>query len=325
MPAVYTARHCCGNNAAFSTKLNTSLTNKQDMASVNPLNVAAAQGTAGLHLLVEEIDKLVSLPDIYYRLEEAIVDPGSTTDSIAELLRSDPDLCARMLRVANSAFYSFPTTIETIERAVSTIGLRQIRELVLVTAVVKAFEGIPPEKVDMASFWEHSVAVGLLALEIGRAAGIPGAQSFYIPGLLHDLGRLVMYLKLPGLTNDLLDQRESSGRAMHELEHEALGYSHADIGGSLLAFWKLPPSICEPVTAHHNPAAGGEFMLSTCAIHIADAWVNSNQTGSSGDKFELDISDDALALVGVDPEAVETAARSAAGQVRAVAGQFMAN
>jgi HD-like signal output (HDOD) protein len=129
------------------------------MASVNPLDVAAAQGTIGLHLLVEEVDKLVSLPDIYYRLEELIVDPKSTTDSIAGLLRSDPDLCARMLRMANSAFYSFPTRIESIERAVSTIGLRQIRELVLVTAVIKAFEGIPSAKVNMASFWEHSVAV----------------------------------------------------------------------------------------------------------------------------------------------------------------------
>jgi len=293
------------------------------MASINPLNVAAAQGTTGLHLLVEEVDKLVSLPDIYYRLEQAIVDPGSTTDSIAELLRSDPDLCARMLRMANSAFYSFPTPIETIERAVSTIGLRQIRELVLVTAVIKAFEGIPPEKVDMASFWEHSVAVGILAREIGQAAGIPGAQGFYIPGLLHDLGRLVMYLKLPGLMNDLLEQRESSARVMYELEYEILSYSHADIGGCLLEFWKLPPSISEPVTLHHNPAQGSEFMLTACAIHVADAWVNSNQIGSSGDRFELDISDEALGLLGVDLETVATAAHSAAEQTQAVARQFM--
>ena len=112
------------------------------MASVTPLDVSALQGTRGLDFLIEEVDKLVSLPDIYYRLEEVIVDPGSTTDSIAALLRTDPDLCARMLRMANSAFYSFPTKIETIERAVSTIGLRQIREMVLVTAVIKAFDGV---------------------------------------------------------------------------------------------------------------------------------------------------------------------------------------
>ena len=110
------------------------------MASVIPASTSAVKGAGGLELLVVEVDKLVSLPDIYYRLEETIVDPTSTMEVIANLLRSDPDLCARMLRMANSAFYSFPTRIETIERAVGTIGLRQIRELVLVTAVVKAFE-----------------------------------------------------------------------------------------------------------------------------------------------------------------------------------------
>ena len=123
------------------------------MASVNPLEINTAQGLHGLETLIMEIDKLVSLPDIYYRLEEALVDPGSTTDRIAELLRSDPDLCARMLRVANSAFYSFPTEIETVDRAISVIGLRQIRDLVLVTSVIKAFEGIPKDLVNMSTFW----------------------------------------------------------------------------------------------------------------------------------------------------------------------------
>ncbi len=293
------------------------------MASVNPLDVAAAQGTIGLHLLVEEVDKLVSLPDIYYRLEELIVDPKSTTDSIAGLLRSDPDLCARMLRMANSAFYSFPTRVESIERAVSTIGLRQIRELVLVTAVIKAFEGIPSGKVNMASFWEHSVAVAIMSREIGQSAGIPSAQNYYIPGLLHDLGRLVMYLQLPSLMNDLLERRDSSGMPLFQLEREMLSYSHADIGGCLLEFWKLPQSIWEPVAMHHNPAGSGEFMLTACAIHIADAWVNANRSGSSGSKFDLEIDPEALELISVDMDAVENAARTAGEQTQAVVRQFM--
>jgi HD-like signal output (HDOD) protein len=179
------------------------------MASVVPASTSAVQGTDGLELLVAEIDKLVSLPDIYYRLEETIVDPTSTMEVIANLLRSDPDLCARMLRMANSAFYSFPTRIETIERAVGTIGLRQIRELVLVTAVVKAFEGIPPGTVNMETFWEHSIAVGIMARELGQQARLANADGFYIPGLLHDIGRLVMYLKLPGLMCELLERHET--------------------------------------------------------------------------------------------------------------------
>ena len=93
------------------------------MASVNPSEVVAVQGGDGLESLIVEVDKLVSLPDIYYRLEETIVDPASTMEVISNLLRSDPDLCALILRMANSAFYSFPTRVETIERAVSTISV----------------------------------------------------------------------------------------------------------------------------------------------------------------------------------------------------------
>ena len=76
------------------------------MASLYPSSTSAAQSAGGLESLVAEVNKLVSLPDIYYRLEETIVDPTSTMEVIANLLRSDPDLCARMLRMANSAFYS---------------------------------------------------------------------------------------------------------------------------------------------------------------------------------------------------------------------------
>ena len=295
------------------------------MASVNPIAVTTAQGLHGLEALIAEVDKLVSLPDIYYRLEEAIVDPASTTDRIAELLRRDPDLCARMLRVANSAFYSFPTSIETIERAVSVIGLRQIRELVLVTSVVRAFEGIPTELVNMSTFWEHSVAVGIMARSLGERARIADADSFYIPGLLHDIGRLVMYLRLPGLTHELLLEREATASCMFELERGLLGYSHTEVGARLLETWKLPQSIWEPVAKHHDPASSGEFASAACAIHIADAWVNTNRAGSTGSCYLLEMDQDALQSIGIDAAELHQIGLEAAGQTLEVVRQFMAH
>jgi putative nucleotidyltransferase with HDIG domain len=295
------------------------------MASINPSNIAAVQGGGGLELLVVEVDKLVSLPDIYYRLEETIVDPTSTMEVIANLLRSDPDLCARMLRMANSAFYSFPTRIETIERAVGTIGLRQIRELVLITAVVKAFEGIPPGTVNMETFWEHSLAVGIMARELGRQAGLPNADGFYIPGLLHDIGRLVMYLKLPGLMRELLERHEAERQSLFLMEREILNYSHADIGARLLELWNLPQSIWEPVSKHHEPGQSDEYQLSACAIHIADAWVNTHRIGRSGDSIELLIDEVALRRIDIDSERVSEIGQMARQQTREVARLFMSH
>jgi putative nucleotidyltransferase with HDIG domain len=295
------------------------------MASVIPASTSAVQGVGGLELLVVEVDKLVSLPDIYYRLEETIVDPTSTMEVIANLLRSDPDLCARMLRMANSAFYSFPTRIETIERAVGTIGLRQIRELVLVTAVVKAFEGIPPGTVNMETFWEHSIAVGIMAREVGQQAGLANADGFYIPGLLHDIGRLVMYLKLPGLMRELLERHETEGQSLFLMEREVLSYSHADIGARLLELWNLPQSIWEPVGKHHEPGQSDEYQLAACAIHLADAWVNTHRIGRSGDGVELLIDEVALHRIDIDSERVSEIGQMARQQTRDVARLFMSH
>ncbi len=295
------------------------------MASVYPLDVVQAHGSVGLALLVREVDKLVSMPDIYYRLEELIVEPASTTDTISDLLRSDPDLCARMLRVANSAFYSFPTRIETIERAVGTIGLRQIRELVLMTSVVKAFDGFPDGSVNMETFWEHSIAVGVTARALGEYRALPNASSFYIPGLLHDIGRLVMVLKLPGLMHDLLDRRSHSGETLFALEQQSLGYTHADIGALLLENWNVPESIWQPVRAHHDPQNGGEYVVTACAIHIADAWVNTNRSGSSGGKFSVDIETSALQTMGIDKQDLDLIGRSAGVETMALVRQFMAH
>ena len=293
------------------------------MASVNPLNISEAQGLNGLEELIAEVDKLVSLPDIYYRLEDAIVDPSVSTEHIADLLRRDPDLSARVLRVANSAFYSFPTRIETIERAVSVIGLRQIRELVLITSVVRAFEGIPPGLVNMTTFWEHSVAVAVMVRSLAEQARIPNPESFYIPGLLHDIGRLVMYLKLPGLMNDLLNQRENSGRSMFVLEQQLLDYSHAEIGGRLLEHWHLPQSIWEPVATHHRPSTGGEYAMAACLIHVADSWVNTNRVGSTGSCFLLEMDMDALSFVGIDIDVLHQTGLESGEQTLEIVRQFM--
>lgn len=295
------------------------------MGSANPSDVLAVQGDAGLETLIAEVDKLVSLPDIYYRLEECIVDPTSTVEDVAELLRCDPDLCARMLRMANSAFYSFPTRIETIERAVSTIGLRQIRELVLVTSVVKVFAGIPADAVNMGTFWEHSLAVGIMSRELGQHARLPNADGFYIPGILHDIGRLVMYLKLPALMGELLARHELEGRSLFSMEDEILDYTHADIGARLLELWKLPPSIWEPVGCHHDPGSSGEYELASCAIHLADAWVNTHRIGRSGDGAELIIDETALYRIDIESDQINEIGQVATTQTAELVRMFMSH
>lgn len=293
------------------------------MTEVTALEISKISGQSGLDLLVSKIDKLVSLPDIYYRLETAIESPASTVDDFARLLGSDPDLCARLLSLANSAFYSFPAKIETIDRAVSTIGLRQIRELVLVTSVMKMFTGIPIKAVSMSSFWEHSVAVGVLAKSIAQYLGQSQAERYYITGLLHDIGRLVLYLKLPDLMSDLLAKSEAEKQNLYILEQELLSYSHAEAGGRLLERWKVPQSIYEPVQYHHRPTDAHEYAQMACAIQIADAWVNKNKVGTSGEKFTPSIDSEATKLLGIQENEMDEIWTLALDDIKDVIRQFV--
>ena len=293
------------------------------MASINSIDIDKVRGLEGLEYLVSKVDQLVTLPEIYYRLETVIENPTSTTDDFSRLLSVDPDLCARLLRMANSAFYSFPARIETIDRAVNTIGLRQISELVLVTSVIEIFNSVPIEQVNMRSFWEHSVAVGVLSRAVAKYAGLPQSERFYIPGLLHDIGRLALYLKLPGMMGDIIARVKPQNLSLTLLEKEQLGYSHADVGGSLLQFWKIPQSIYEAVNFHHDPLQAQEFIPMTCAVNISDAWVNHQKKGSSGGDFEIPLNPDALQQLGMQTYELDEIWALAKDEIADVIRQFL--
>ncbi len=293
------------------------------MIEIKTLSIDKVRGNSGLEKLVVDVDQLVSLPNIYYRLEEEVMSDGSTAESVAKLLQSDPDLCARLLRLANSAFFSFPTNIETVERAIGVIGLRQIRELVLATSVIKAFEGLPPELVNMHDFWEHSIAVGVMACSLAKQGGIAKADSFYIPGLLHDIGRLVLYLKFPDLVQQLLQRHETTQASLFSLEQSVLDYSHADIGAKLLQLWRVPEPIWQPIACHHQPENDGETFVAASAIHIADAWVNANMVASDGSCYGLQIRPEALNAVGLEIEDLAQIGGEAREKTKVIARQFL--
>lgn len=293
------------------------------MASINVNGISEYRSPAGLDALIADVNKLVSLPDIYYRLETALDNPASTISDFAALLSADPDLCARLLRMANSAFYSFPSKIETIDRAISTVGMRQIRELVLVTSVIEMFEGVSIPLVNMRSFWEHSVAVGVFSRSIAQHCGLGQSERYYIPGLLHDIGRLVLFLKIPEAMSEMVQQSIIETRSLFLLEREQLHYSHDSVGGRLLEGWRVPQSIYEPVDFHHDPQKSLEYAQTTSVIHIADAWVNRKKIGSSGETNIPAIEEHALDTISIGENDLDEIWSSAFDQVTSVINQFL--
>jgi putative nucleotidyltransferase with HDIG domain len=233
--------------------------------------------------LIQGDDQLATLPDIFYKLNAAIEDPDCTFDDIGEIISIDPGLTTRLLRIVNSAFYGFSTQVETVTHALTIIGTDQLAQLVLATSVMGQFKGIPSDLIDMDSFWRHSISTGLAARSIAALSGEYNVERFFVSGLLHDIGRLVLCIKLPDETGETFKRAETSGKLLCIEEQKIFGFDHAELGGELLKAWNLPDRLVESITFHHSPAKSKNHPQETAVVNLADAIAYSMKLGSSGE------------------------------------------
>ncbi len=232
--------------------------------------------------LVSRCNNIASLPAIYKRLDEAINDPYSDLSHISAIFSEDPALSARLLRMANSAMFCFPSQIDTVSRAINVIGTKQLRDLVLATSVIELFKGVPEELVSMESFWRHSIATGIAARIIAVYRREANVERFYVLGLLHDIGRLVMYLQIPETVNRAIEFSTDNRIPLHQVEQQQLNYDHAAVGSVLLTQWMLPDSLQEGVAYHHTPELAARYPEEAATVHIANIIANAFKMGSSG-------------------------------------------
>jgi len=240
--------------------------------------------TQDVESLVENSVQLGSLPTIFYQINAAVEDPECSFSEIGAIISKDSALCARLLRIVNSSFFGFSSKVETITHAVTIVGMVQLRDLALATAIVNKFDGLPKNAIDMKSFWRHNISVGLAGRVIGIYLQEPNPERFYVLGMLHDLGRLLLYLAVPEDMCRVLDL-SAEGGLLHEAESKVLGWDHAEVGGALLRKWNLPAQMVEGVQYHHNPSGAPNFSKEAAVTHVADIVAQTLELGSSGERF----------------------------------------
>ncbi|SHJ01715.1 HDOD domain-containing protein [Cycloclasticus pugetii] len=228
--------------------------------------------------LTGDID-LCSAPEIFYRITQALDDPLKNSQDIAAIIEQDPSLSARMLKIVNSAFFGFPASIKTIEHAISILGNHDVRMLVMTTSVVEKFSTLPNSILDMRQFWMHSLKTALFAKYL--ADNHPKKRqlsSAFMSGLLHDIGRLIFYIKAPDLARAaaLLVKTET----VSEIEAEAsfVGFNHAELGGALLKLWEIPASIQDSASFHHQPDLATNNKDEVYIVYLANKLTHANST-----------------------------------------------
>lgn len=221
-------------------------------------------------LLVEEVQHLFSLPDVALRLNELVGDPDTTNKEIVEVLQLDAGLAATVLRLANSAWYGLSSKVDTLSRAVTLIGHGALRDLVLAAAFIKRFQGIPGEFVNMKSFWDNSVACGVVARNLSRRCRLRESEQMFLAGLLHKIGRLVFFEARPRQYREVLAQAaDSSEAALVASERQVFGFHHADLGGELLRSWRLPPLLGVVVTHQLDSGVLTDYPRERAILQVA--------------------------------------------------------
>ncbi len=265
--------------------------------------------------IVDETSTVYSLPLFYEHLNEAINHPRSSIDDISKIITEDQGLTARLLRLANSPMFGCYAKVDSITKAVTILGTQQLRDLALAASVMGVFKGIPEDLLKMSSFWQHSIACGIIARSLAVYRRESNVERLFVAGMLHDVGQVVLAAARPEVSRELLEAQRDTGRLYLELERERLGFDHADLGGALLKKWKIPASIGETVACHHNPESAEQFRLETALIHLADIMCQSMELGRGAEWGVPPLDESAWDRLGLSPHMLGTVLNQSEEQI----------
>lgn len=222
--------------------------------------------------LVHGVDGLVTLSHVFIRINQLIDDPDSSMADIAKAVSQDPSFTVRLLRVANSSFYGFSSSIDTVDKAVSVIGTGRIRSLALSMSVASSFAGLPNALVSMDNFWRHSLYCAVIARILARRAGKCDPEAVFTAGLLHDIGELVIFNRLPEQAKEALLRVLDSvdDLPVYEAERQVMGFDHAQVGMEMARQWNLPPVLGECIGFHHSIGEAQHFPREVALVHLAN-------------------------------------------------------
>lgn len=271
-------------------------------------------------LLASELE-LASLPNLFYEISEAVNDPRSSAAYIADIISKDVAIAIRLLRLVNTPFYGFPSRIDTLSRAVTIVGANQLCNLALGVSVLTAFDGVPRNIIDLKAFWLHSIMCGTLARLFASHHGIVREERFFVAGLLHDVGRLVMLRNVPECSLSSFRQERHRRIPLHDAETFVWGTTHSEIGACLLEHWKLPRFLETLVRFHHVPE-NSPMTLETAILHVADFMTNALGIGNSGGMYVAPLDHGAWDCLNISPNELAVMTEQAERQSRQIIRAF---
>jgi HD-like signal output (HDOD) protein len=224
---------------------------------------------------LENVENLPTLPVIVQQIQKLIANPNSNMAQIAAIIAKDQAIAARVVRLINSAFYGMSGKVASIQQAIVLLGLNTVKNLVVGVSVVKMFEDAGTASIfDRQKFWMHTFACALGARAIGREMRVPEPEDFFLAGLLHDIGILVLDQFFHQEFIDILHYAVGNKTDYTKAEMNILGITHQEVGEYVARKWKIPEMLMHSIRHHHSPVTTDSScagsILSISAVHVAD-------------------------------------------------------
>ena len=262
---------------------------------------------AKIEEIIRRASELPSMPDVAFEVIRVADQAESSALQVAQTLARDPSLSARVLRLANSAFYGMSRKVSSVQDSVVVLGMRTTKSLSLVAAsfpwlhVVLKGKGLKPELL-----WNHCISCAHYSKFLAKQIeGIDAEQAFCV-ALLHDMGTVALYLTLEDEFNQLVQTAKESELSFDALERNTLGFDHAELGAALAESWNLPKAYSSPIKWHHRPSEQDEPDTMTDILHVADIIVRGRgiSQGLEGTHYVRD--EGAFGRLGFDDDLLES-------------------
>lgn len=222
--------------------------------------------------LIDDVSTLVSPPKVASKLTVILAQEDTTTAQISALIEQDPALSAKLLRIANSALYSAGKEVDSIPKALTRLGSKQLTELVMGIEVSKSFSALPNTFISLEDFWKHCLYCAVIAKKIADHCRCCDSGAAFTGGLLHDIGQLPIFSRLATETSEVLSEslEDYDGIVTHQAEKDVLGFDHTDVGVALAKQWGLPHSLQDCIYAHHELDKLDVISNIALVVHLAN-------------------------------------------------------
>ncbi|MEM9445907.1 MAG: HDOD domain-containing protein [Verrucomicrobiota bacterium] len=222
---------------------------------------------------------LPAIPGVVVSLQDKFEDPDCSYQEIDHIVSKDPTLTLRILKLANSPTYGLSKKVESISEALMLIGMAEVKDAIVGTAIAKAFDSSEQAKV----FWKHSIACGVCARYLANCVNPSRADGLFMAGLIHDIGRLIMSKAFVDGYKKANQLCESKKIPIAQAEQEVFRFDHTSLAEAILKQWRIPSKLITIVRYHHSPQLAPKSKIETNLLHLADTLADILDLGSSGE------------------------------------------